>query len=111
MINEQNPAGLPRASHALDTLNFFLADVRTGLGPYLAVYLLTVRNWNEAEIGIVMSIRAIAGILAETPAGALIDAVRAKRAAVVLAALAVTGGSLLLPFLSTFLAVTLSQAA
>jgi MFS family permease len=111
MIKEQNPAGLPRASRALDTLNFFLADVRTGLGPYLAVYLLTVRNWNEAEIGIVMSISAIAGILAETPAGALIDAVRAKRAVVVLAALAVTGGSLLLPFLSTFLAVTLSQAA
>jgi MFS family permease len=110
MTKEQNPAGLPRASRALDSLNFFLADVRTGLGPYLAVYLLTVRNWNEAEIGIVMSISAIAGIVAETPAGALIDAVRAKRAAVALAALAVTGGSLLLPFLSTFLAVTLSQA-
>jgi hypothetical protein len=69
-----------------------------------------VRNWNEAEIGIVMSISAIAGILAETPAGALIDTIRAKRAVVVLAALAVTGGSLLLPFLSTFLAVALSQA-
>lgn len=111
MITEQNPAGLPRARRALDALNFFLADVRTGLGPYLAVYLLTVRNWNEAEIGIVMSASAIAGILAETPAGALIDTIRAKRAVVVWAALAVTGGSLLLPFLSTFLAVALSQAA
>ena len=39
-----------RASRALDALNFFLADVRGGLGPYLAIYLLTVRNWNEAEI-------------------------------------------------------------
>ena len=99
-----------RAWRALDALNFFLADVRGGLGPYLAIYLLTVRNWNEAEIGIVMSISAIAGILAETPGGALIDAIRAKRAAVVLAALVVTAGSLLLPFLSTFLAVALSQA-
>jgi MFS family permease len=111
MITEKNSIGLPRARRALDALNFFLADVRTGLGPYLAVYLLTVRNWNEAEIGIVMSMSAIAGILAETPAGALIDAIHAKRAAVVLAALAVTGGSLLLPFLSTFLGVALSQAA
>ena len=111
MITDKNPAGLPRASHALDALNFFLADVRTGLGPYLAIYLLTVRDWNEAEIGIVMSASAIAGILAETPAGALIDTIRAKRTAVVLAALAVTGGSLLLPFLSTFSAVALSQAA
>jgi len=55
MTEGKNPAELPRASRALDALNFFLADVRTGLGPYLAVYLLTVRNWNEAEIGIVMS--------------------------------------------------------
>jgi sugar phosphate permease len=85
MAKATNQAGLPRASRALDALNFFLADVRTGLGPYLAAYLLTVRNWNEAQIGIVMSISAVAGILAETPAGALIDAIRAKRAAVVVA--------------------------
>jgi hypothetical protein len=39
-----------RAARALDALNFCLADVRAGLGPYLVVYLLTVRQWNEAEI-------------------------------------------------------------
>jgi sugar phosphate permease len=102
---------LGRAWGTLDALNFFLADVRGGLGPYLAIYLLTVQNWNEAEIGVVMSIAAMAGIVAETPVGALIDTIQAKRAAVVLAALAVTAGSLLLPFLSTFFAVAVSQAA
>ena len=106
-----NPGHAGRANRALDALNFFLADARGGLGPYLAIYLLTVRDWNEAQIGAVMSIGAIAGLLAETPGGALIDAIRAKRALVVLAALLVTAGSLLLPFLSTFLAVALSQAA
>ena len=75
-------------------LNFFLADVRDGLGPYLAIYLLTVRKWDEASIGIVMSIATIAGILAQTPAGALIDAMRAKRAGWSAAAFVVTGGSL-----------------
>jgi MFS family permease len=100
-----------RANLALDALNFFLADVRSGLGPYLAVYLLTVRNWNEAQIGIVMSVGAIAGILTETPSGALIDAVRSKRAAVVIAALVVTAGSVALPLLPSFSAVALSQAA
>src|SRR5216683_6373981 len=74
----------------LDWLNFFLADVRDGLGPYLAIYLLTVQKWDEASIGVVMSIAAAAGILAQTPAGALIDATRAKRAVVASAALAVT---------------------
>jgi predicted MFS family arabinose efflux permease len=106
-----SPARVDRAGRALDAMIFFLADVRTGLGPYLAVYLLTVRNWNEAEIGIVMSIGIIAGILAETPSGALVDAVHAKRALVVIADLVVTTGSLLLPFLPTFFPVAVSQAA
>ncbi|MBV9591774.1 MAG: MFS transporter, partial [Hyphomicrobiales bacterium] len=55
----------PQASLALDASNFFLADVRDALGPYLAVYLLTERNWDAANIGIVMSIATIAGILAQ----------------------------------------------
>ncbi|MBV9629183.1 MAG: MFS transporter [Xanthobacteraceae bacterium] len=100
----------PRASRALDALNFFLADVRTGLGPYLAVYLLTVRDWNEAEIGIVMSVAGIAGILAQTPGGALVDAFKSTRLLVIGAALIVTAGSLLLPLLSTFWPVLISQA-
>jgi MFS family permease len=94
----------------LDALNFFLADVRDGLGPYLAIYLLTVQRWDEASIGLVMSVATLAGLLAQTPAGALIDATRAKRAVVASAALAVTLASLLLPWLPTFWPVALSQA-
>jgi hypothetical protein len=62
-----------RANRALDAANFFLADVRDALGPYLAVYLLTEQKWDEARIGIVMSVATITGILAQTPAGALVD--------------------------------------
>jgi hypothetical protein len=67
-----------RANRALDATNFFLADVRDGLGPYLAIYLLTEQKWDEARIGIVMSVATIAGILAQTPAGVLLDTTRAK---------------------------------
>src|ERR1700743_1706601 len=70
---------LKRAHAALHAANFFLADVRDGLGPYLAIYLLTEQKWDEAHIGIVMSIATIAGIAAQTPAGALVDATKAKR--------------------------------
>jgi sugar phosphate permease len=73
-------ASLRQANYALDAADFFLADVRDALGPYLAVYLLTERNWDEASIGLIMSIATIAGIAAQTPAGALVDATRAKRA-------------------------------
>jgi len=89
-----------RARRPLDALNFFLADVRDGLGPYLAIYLLTEQKWDEASIGIVMSIATSAGILAQTPAGALVDVIRAKRGLMMAAALAVTGASSLLPWLS-----------
>lgn len=95
----------------LDALNFFLADVRDGLGPYLAIYLLAVQHWDAAAIGTVMSVAAIAGILAQTPAGALIDRIRAKRAAVIAAALVVTAGSLALPFVAGFWFVAATQAA
>lgn len=100
-----------RAARSLDALNFFLADVEGGLGPYLAVYLLTVRQWNQAEIGIVMSIAGIAGIAAQTPAGALVDTLRAKRAAIAIAALAVTVLAAFLTILTNFWPVAVVQAA
>src|SRR6266700_7333435 len=98
-----------RANRALDAANFFLADVRDGLGPYLAVYLLTEQQWDEARIGIVMSISAVAGIVAQTPAGALVDATRAKRLVMAAAAVLVTASSLLLPLFPNFWPVAISQ--
>ncbi|MBC7583683.1 MFS transporter [Tardiphaga sp. vice352] len=94
----------------LDALNFFLADVRGGLGPYLAIYLLTEQKWDEASIGVVMSVAAVAGIVAQTPAGAFIDRTTAKRAALILAAVAVTLGSIVLPLYPGFLFVATAQA-
>lgn len=104
------PNQLNRANRALDASNFFLADVRDGLGPYLAIYLLTEQKWDEARIGIVMSIATAAGILAQTPAGALVDSTRAKRALMVTAGILVMAASMLLPWLPNFLPVAASQA-
>ena len=95
---------------SLDALNFFLADVRDGLGPYLAIYLLTERKWDQASIGAVMSIAAVAGIAAQTPAGALIDRSTAKRALIIAAAIVVTTACLGLPLLQRFELVAATQA-
>ena len=94
----------------LDALNLVLADVRDGLGPYLAIYLLTVHHWDPASIGIVMSIGGIAGIIAQTPAGAFVDSSTAKRAILVTAAAVVTLGSLALPWMPGFTAVAIMNA-
>lgn len=110
----QDRAPSPRAARGLDALNFFLADVRDGLGPYLAIYLISVRGpdqgWNEATTGLVMTIAGIAGLIAQTPAGALIDRARHKRAIVIAGALAVTASCLTLPFISNFYAVAATQS-
>jgi MFS family permease len=106
---DQGPDQAGRAGRALDAANFFLADVRDGLGPYLAIYLLTEQRWDEARIGLVMSIATIAGIVAQTPAGALVDATRSKRLVMVIAAVMVTFASLSLPLFPGFLPVAISQ--
>ena len=102
------------ALRGLDALNFTLADVRDGLGPYLAIYLIAVRGpdrgWNEATTGLVMTIAGIAGLIAQTPAGALIDRSRSKRAVVIAAAVAVTLSCLVLPFISSFALVAATQS-
>jgi len=99
-----------RAGRPLDALNFFLADVRDGLGPYLAIYLLIERQWDEASIGAVMAVAGLAGIVAQTPAGALIDRTTAKRGLVAVAAIAVAIASVALPAASSFTAVAVLQA-
>ena len=101
---------LPRSGRALDALNFFLADVHGGLGPYLAVYLLTVRQWHEGQIGIAMSIAGIAGVIAQTPVGALVDATRAKRALIAAAALLTAIASMVLMASPSFIPVATTQS-
>jgi MFS family permease len=80
---------VPRSLRALDALNIFLADVRDGVGPYLAIYLLATHQWDPASIGIAMSVIGIATVIAQTSAGWLIDTLKQKRLLVVIAALLV----------------------
>jgi len=67
----------------LDWLNFFLADVRGGLGPYVGVFLLTQADWNQATIGAVLTVSGLIGIILHAPIGALIDATRFKRGLII----------------------------
>ncbi|WPP01989.1 MFS transporter [Pseudomonas sp. HR96] len=100
----------PRSNRALDALNFFLADVRDGLGPYLAIYLLAVHHWEPASIGLVMTLAGLAALVTQTPAGGLIDRIVCKRAAVAVAAMLVTGCCVILPWVHGFSVVAVTQA-
>jgi len=92
----------------LDWLNFFLADVQTGVGPFLAIYLAAY-GWNEERVGIALTVGGIAGILTQTPAGALVDYIHAKRTLIAAAVGALALGALLVAFIPTFWSVMSAQ--
>ena len=81
------PAPSRASQRGLDWFTFFVADIHTGFGPFLAVYL-TMQKWTQVDIGLVLTIGSIAGLLGQVPGGWAVDAASSKRRA---AALAVAG--------------------
>src|ERR1700731_1428663 len=79
----------PSPSHAslggLDGVNFFLAGILAGFGPYLAAYLAD-QKWTQENIGFVLTASGLAGLLSQLPGGELLDTVRSQRALVALGA-------------------------
>ena len=75
-----NPPRAPsrESQRGLDWFIFFLADVQTGFGPFVAVYL-TTQKWTQVEIGFVLSIGGIIGLIGQMPGGAIVDAARSER--------------------------------
>ncbi|WP_182084066.1 MFS transporter [Aureimonas sp. ME7] len=104
------PASPSRSLKALGAVNFFLADVRDGLGPFLGIFLIG-QGWGTDTIGYVMTIGGIAGMLATTPLGALADASRAKRFIVAFCAALVILASLAILFVPSVPFVAASQIA
>ncbi|QUR69860.1 MFS transporter [Mycobacterium spongiae] len=98
-----------RVVHALDLVNFSLADVRDGLGPYLSIYLLVTSNWDQASIGFVMAVGGIAAIVSQTPMGAFVDRTKAKRALVGTGAVIVTASALAMPLFPDLESISLLQ--
>ena len=101
---------LPRSPvlRALDWLNFSLADVQTGVGPFLAA-ALTSKGWNPAQIGTFLTVGGLLGVFLQGPAGAFVDVTRRKRAVVCGGIIAVVLASLLLAFGRTFFPVAAAQ--
>src|SRR6201995_2168971 len=71
---------------ALYAVNFFMADMEAGMGPFLGV-LLQDRGWSTGTIGAVITLGAVVGMLTVAPAGALVDATSHKRACVIVVGL------------------------
>jgi MFS family permease len=79
----------------IDWLNFFLADVQTGVGPFLAIYLAS-QKWNEQSVGIALTVGGIAGIVTQTPFGVIVDRTTSKRGLIAAGILGLALGTLIL---------------
>ena len=97
-----------RGPRALDLLNIFVADVQTGFGPFVAVYL-TTHKWTQVEIGFALTLGTIVALISQIPAGALVDAMRNKRAAASGALIGVIIAASLLALWPTQLPVLVAQ--
>lgn len=84
-----------RGERALSGFNFFVANVQTGFGPFVAVYL-TAQGWTLTAIGTALAVGTATSFLSQLPAGALVDAVRSKARVAGASVLAFLASALLL---------------
>src|SRR5438445_11076207 len=67
-----------QSRQGLDWMNFFLADVQTAFGAFVAFYLADL-GWSKGQVGLALTVGTLAGVISQIPGGALADAVRWKR--------------------------------
>jgi len=84
----------PGAGRALDWFNLFVANIQTGFGPFIAVYL-TSQSWTQTSIGVALSIGTIAAMASQVPAGAIVDAIPNKTRVAAFSVLAFTACALM----------------
>jgi predicted MFS family arabinose efflux permease len=94
----------------MDGINFLMADVRDGVGPYLSVYLKGGQHWNSGAIGVAMAASSVAAALCQIPAGLLVDTIRWKRALIAASGLMVALGCLMIVVFPHFGPVIAAQA-
>lgn len=91
-------------------LNFFMADMQSGIGPFVGVFL-QAHGWASGLIGAALTVGNIAGMAITTPVGGAIDATTHKRAWVVVPGIAVVLAPAIILLSQQFWAVAISQIA
>src|ERR1700727_450093 len=108
--NGNEGVGAKRGLRPLEALNFFMADMQAGIGPFLGVFLLA-HHWESGLIGTVMTLGGVAGMIMTAPAGALIDATSRKRLFVIIPGICTVLASAIILLSQGFWPVAASQIA
>lgn len=82
------------AARGLDWFNMFVANIQTGFGPFIAVYL-SGQSWSQTAIGVALSIGTVSSMASQVPAGALVDAIPSKTRVAAFSVLVFTASALM----------------
>ncbi len=93
MQTTSRPGLTDRSLVALAFLNFFLADARDGLGPFLDGFLAT-NGWSPMTLGIIATLGGALGMVATPLFGAWVDASHRKRMLIIIPVILVTAAAL-----------------
>lgn len=110
----ESPADMKAISRTsrrgLDGFAFFVANLQTGFGPFLAVYF-TQAKWTQSDIGFALTVGSLVSLLGQVPGGAFVDAVRSLRFAAGVSVVAISASAFALAMWPSFLIVLLAMAA
>ena len=95
----RTPASV-NSRRGLDWANFFIADVQTGFGTFVAFYLASL-GWSHRSVGFALGVSGLAAVLGLIPGGALADAMPWKRGLVAAGVAMICTAALILAFAPT----------
>jgi MFS family permease len=93
-----------QSRYGLDWTNFFVADVQTGFGTFVAFYLAHL-GWSHSNIGLVLTTGGVAALVGQIPGGALVDTVTWKRGLLAAGIIATGAAALILAITPSFVMV------
>lgn len=98
------PSVSSKSERGLDWFTFLVADIQTGFGPFLAIYL-TTQKWNQADIGLILAVGSLVGLLSQLPGGWLVDAAPSKRRIAIIAVAGIGLSALLIAVAPNFIGI------
>src|SRR5215510_8945460 len=97
-----------QSRQGLDWMNFFLADVQTAFGAFVAFYLADL-GWSKGQVGLALTVGTLAGVISQIPGGALADALRWKRGLAAIGIGMICASALILALMPSFALVFVAE--
>jgi predicted MFS family arabinose efflux permease len=102
--DDRPPLPSRRSLRGLDWFIFCVADVQTGFGPFVSVYL-TTQKWTQIDIGLMLTVSGLVALFGQIPGGALVDAAKSERTVAAIAIVAIAVSALAYAALPVFAVV------